>query len=349
MIRFLKIVFLLLVACFFSTCLDEIELDVPASDAVLVIAGNIYTQPGPYSVFISESAEFASGPAGSPDPVSGAIVRLRDDVGNEETLTEFVNGEYRTAENGLRGTIGRTYTLEVQVNGNTYQSQPEEILPVVSAESLETEVLTGERQNEAGNFVSSTDVRVMVNTSFPINENGSFLRWTSFGVYEYAEIGSQGNLNPQICFVTEDVDFDNVSVASSEEVVDNFIQRQPVLTRVVDFRFTARYCFNVVQHSITESAFNFWSAVGDEFERSGNIFEAPPGKINGNIFNVANAEDEVLGFFGASAVDTITILVEGREVGNPIPQCRPFPRGPESCTNCLLLNNSTRVRPPCWE
>ena len=245
--------------------------------------------------------------------------------------------------------IGRTYTLEVQTNGNTYQSLPEEILPVVSAESLETEVVTGQRQNAAGNFVNSTDITVQVNTSFPINENGSFLRWTSFGIYEYAEIGSQGNLNPQICYVTEDVDFDNVSVASSRNVTNNFIQRQPVLTRTVDFRFTARYCFNVVQHSISEAAYNFWSAVGAEFERSGNIFEPPPGKIVGNLFNVANPEEEVLGFFGASAVDTITLLVQGREVGNPIPECRPFPRGPESCTNCLLLTNSTRVRPPCCD
>lgn len=349
MIRLQKIVALIIIVCFFSTCLDDIDLEVPATESVLVVGGNIYTQPGPYSIFLSESAQFASGPEGSPDPVLGAVVKIRDNAGNEETLMEFEDGEYRTAANGIRGVIGRSYTLEVQINGNTYQSEPEEIRPIVSAESLETEVITSDRLNEAGNFVSTTDITVKVNTAFPSSENGSFLRWTSFGIYEYAEIGTQGNLNPQICYVTEDVDFDNVSVASSRSVVDNFIQQQPVLTRTVDFRFTARYCFNVVQHSITEAAYEFWSGVGAEFERSGNIFEPPPGKIRGNIFNVANPQEEVLGFFGASAVDTINILVEGREVGNPIPQCRPFPRGPESCTNCLLLTNSTRVRPPCWE
>ncbi len=343
-----RISFVLLITFLFSTCLDEIDLAVPPSPPLLTISGNINTHPGPYSVFLSESAQFASGPEGSPDPVMNAIVKIRDNAGNEETLRELEDGEYRTLPNGLRGIIGRTYTLEVQVNGNTYQSRPEEILPVVSAESLETEVITGERQNEAGNFVNTTDITVKVNTSFPASENGAFLRWTTFGIYEFAEIGTQGNLNPQICYVTEDVDFDNVAVASSREVQGNFIQQQPVLTRVIDFRFTANYCFNVVQHSITEAAFNFWSAVGAEFERSGNIFEAPPGKISGNIFNVANEQEEVLGFFGASAVDTITILVPGREVGNPTPQCRPFPRGPASCENCLLINNSTRVQPPCW-
>ena len=234
------------------------------------------------------------------------------------------------------------------MNGKTYQSKPEEILPIISAESLDFEVNTVERVNDAGNFVNSTEVTVKVNTFFPSSEDGSFLRWTTFGIYEYAEIGSQGNLNPQICYVTEDIDFDNVSVASSEAIEGDFLQQQPVITRVVDFRFTARYCFNVIQQSITESAYDFWSGVGAEFERSGNIFETPPGKIRGNIFNTADESEEVLGYFSAAAVDTINILIEGKEAGNPTPQCRPFPRGPESCTNCLLIDNSTRTKPACW-
>ncbi len=348
MISFRELSFLLLVVFLFSTCLDEIDLAAPPALPILTVSGNIYSAPGPYSVFLTESAQFAAGSIGVPDAVSGAIVKIMDDQGNEETLQEFENGEYRTAANGIRGTIGRSYQTEIQLNGQTYRSRPEEMLPVISAESLDFEVNTGERLNEAGNFVTSTEVTVKVNTFFPPSENGSFLRWTAFGVYEYAEIGSQGNLNPQICYVTEDIDFDNVSVASSETIEGNFLQQQPVISRVIDYRFTARYCFNVIQQSITESAYNFWSAVGAEFERSGNIFETPPGKIRGNIFNAANEREEVLGYFSAAAVDTINILIEGKAVGNPTPQCRPFPRGPESCTNCLLIENSTRTKPACW-
>ncbi len=350
MIQLKRISSLLLIVLLFSTCLDEINLTAPASIPILTVSGNIYSGPGPYSVFLTESAQFAAGSTGIPAAVVGARVKIMDDQGNEETLQEFEDGEYRTATNGIRGMVGRTYQIELEVNGNTYRSRPEEMLPVVSAESLDFEVNTNEQINEAGNFVNSTAVTVMVNTFFPSseNENGSFLRWTTFGVYEYAEIGSQGNLNPQICYVTEDIDFDNVSVASSEGIEGDFLQQQPVISRVVDFRFTANYCFNVIQHSITEGAYDFWSAVGAEFERSGNIFESPPGKIRGNIFNTADENEEVLGYFSASAVDTINIIVEGRAVGNPTPQCRPFPRGPESCTNCLLITNSTRAKPDCF-
>ncbi len=344
-----KISSLLLVVFLFSTCLDEIAIDAPVSPPILTVDGRILSAPGPYSIFLTESAQFTAGAAGIPDLVSGAIIKIRDDQGIEETLVESEAGEYRTAVDGIRGRVGRTYQIEIELNGKTYSSEPETMLPVVSAESLEVEVATNEELNDAGNFVTSTAITVLVNTNFPEGTDGSFLRWSTFGEYEYAEIGSQGNLNPQICYITENIDFDNVVVASSEEVAGDFLQKQPVITRVVDFRFTARYCFHVVQQSITKNAYDFWSAVGAEFDRSGNIFETPPGKIKGNIYNKADEQEEVLGFFSASAVDTITILVEGREVGNPTPQCRPFPRGPESCTNCLLINNSTRIKPACWE
>ncbi len=333
----------------FTTCLDEIDLETPSDTPKLVVGGTITTHPGPYSIFLAESADFVSGPAGTPDIVSGATVIIRDNQGHEEILTEFLNGEYRTANTGIQGVVGNTYQIEIQWNGKTYMSQPETILPVVSAESLETEVRDIEELNEAGNFVNATKIDVKVNTFFPTSDNGSYLRWTSFGTYEYAEIGSQGNLNPDICYVTEDVDFDNVAVASSNEVNGDFLEKQLVLTRNVDYRFTDNYCFSVVQHSITEAAYEFWSAVQEEFERTGNIFETPPSKIRGNVYNVNDDREEVLGFFSASAVDTIKILINGPEAGNPSPQCVPFPPGPPSCFNCLSLSNSTLTKPECFE
>ena len=98
-----KISFLLLIAFLFPTCLDEIDLAVPASTPILTVSGNIYSAPGPYSVFLTESAQFAAGSTGVPDPVLGATVKIMDDEGNEEILQEFENGEYRTAVNGIRG------------------------------------------------------------------------------------------------------------------------------------------------------------------------------------------------------------------------------------------------------
>lgn len=346
---FKSILFLTLTILSFNACLDEIDLDVPSSEPIFTVSGNIYTTPGPYSVFLSTSAQFSAGIEGFTTPISNATVIIRDDKGNEETLTEVVDGEYQTAVNGIQGTVGNTYELEVQWNGQVYKSSSETLMPVVSADSLSFEVEDIQRINEAGNFVDATEVSVLLNTSFPPSDDGSYLRWTTFGIYEYAEIGSSGNLNPDVCYVTEDIDFDNVVVASSNDIQGNYLQSQKVITRDVNFKFTDAYCFNVVQHSITASAYEFWSAVAAEFERSGNIFETPPATLRGNIYNPSDESELVLGYFGVSATDTIKILVLGPEVGNPSPQCVPFPPGPPPCYDCLLLPNSTYAEPECWQ
>ncbi len=340
--KFYQLIFLLGIAFVFTTCLDEIELAAPASDAILTVSGNIYDAPGPYRVTLQQSAKFSSGADGIFSPVGGAIVKLVNDLGEAEVLQEMPSGEYLTAANGMRGIIGRTYHLEIAVNGQQYQSKPEYLHPVISPQSIDIALTTESTINTAGNFVEQDNVRFFVNTPLPAER--SFIKWNSFGIYEFWEIGLDGRL----CFVTEDIDLDKVVVVDTENIATDYLEKQQVNERIVNDRFATRYCINVIQQSITEGAYNFWSTVASEFERNGGIFETPPGKIQGNIYNVANEATPVLGYFSASAVDTIRRMVVAAEVGIPRPLCR-FNRREDICTNCLLISNSTQERPACWQ
>ena len=163
-------------------------------------------------------------------------------------------------------------------------------------------------------------------------------------MYEFWEFGT---LQGRVCFVTDDIDLDQVVIVNSDEVASNYLQNQRVITREVDYRFGFRYCIYVVQQSITESAFNYWSAIGSEFERTGNIFETPPSVIRGNLYNPEDESEIVLGYFGAAASDTIRRLVESRELGIVEKYCR-FNRRSDICGNCTLIPNSTTIRPDCW-
>ena len=341
---------LLLLANMGVACLDEIDIATPRAEKLLTVSGNINTSPGPYTVNLARSTTFSSEEIGErvPEPVSGAIVKIMDDRGQEEILEEKNTGTYQTQADGIRGEPGRTYTLEISLDGNTYRSQPETILPVVSAESVEVDFLVEEVLNDVGNLTEREVVKAYVNTPFPPGER-SFLKWNTFGIYEYLETAGQGNLNPNICYVTETIDLDNIVVADSDTQLDGFLNRQEVITKLVDFRFTRNYCFTIIQQSISRPVYEFWAAAQSEFERTGDIFEPPPGKIPGNVMNVADDQEEVLGIFYASAVDTIRHLVNSSEVGNPRPQCRPFPRGPDSCFDCLILPRSTYDVPECWK
>ena len=334
---------------FLFGCLDQIDLEVTEGEQFFVVSGNIHSGAPPYSIKLAKSSQFNSVTQGAGEKITNAVVKISDDAGNIETLTEIEDGLYQTAPNGLQGTVGRTYTLEIEYNGQTYFSHPEKMRPVVSPASLETEYTIEQDFNDAGNLVNIETVSLFVNTPFPTDEEVAYLRWNVQGTYEYDERPTPDHINPLTCYISENIDFDNVAVSSSEGVTDNFLQKEKLLSRGVNYKFAIGYCFTVIQQSLTKEAYEFWEKVGAEFERTGDIFETPPSKIKGNIFNEKNAEEFVLGYFSASAVDTSHLLVLGVDVGSPRPQCQPWPPPPATCTNCLLIANSTLERSACWE
>lgn len=118
----------------FSSCQKVIDLELNTSSSQIVIQGNIYDQTGPYTVKISKSVNFDE-PNVYP-AVTGAMVVISDNVGNSDTLTEASSGIYITSV--LQGVPGRTYTLTVKADGQTYTASS--TLPdAVEIDSIYTE------------------------------------------------------------------------------------------------------------------------------------------------------------------------------------------------------------------
>jgi len=342
----IKIWLLLLIILSNITCLDNIDLDIPPTKPSLVISGTIYNTPGPYYVTLTESASFVSGPTGDPDLVIGAKVKILDNLGNVEILTEVANGKYATKLDGIRGQVGNSYWVEIEANGKHYQSRPEKMPPIISPESLEIVMTSEDQFNRTGNLETINYVNLLVNTRFPNTQQATFLKWNISGVYQFPD---RALFAPKTCYIPENLNFDNVSVAASTNIADNFLQKQKILVTEANFRFAFRYCFKVAQQAITAEAYDFWSGVAEEKTRTGSILETIPGKIKGNVFNSEDSKEEVLGFFAATAVDTIELLVLSETVGKPRQRCTEFSRFLQICTGCLSAPNSTLVKPSCFD
>ena len=99
-------------------CQKVINIDLNSASPAIVIVGNINDQPGPYTVTISQTVNF-SDPNSFPS-VSGAFVTIADNAGTTDTLVETSPGTYHTKK--ITGVPGRTYTLTVTSNGQTYTS-----------------------------------------------------------------------------------------------------------------------------------------------------------------------------------------------------------------------------------
>ena len=120
------------------SCEEIINVDLNSADPKIVIEGTVTDQPGPYTVSITKTTDYYN-PASYPT-VSGARVNIADDLGFSEQLHETTDGIYQTVN--LQGTSGRTYTLTVIAEGQTYSAvsfmpQPTEIDSLFYEESEE--------------------------------------------------------------------------------------------------------------------------------------------------------------------------------------------------------------------
>lgn len=162
-----------------DACLDRIDISIPTIPLTdLVVDGLITDLPGPYTIKLSSPINLDKTSVLGV-PVSGAKVSISDNLGNVETLTEKLPGVYVTAENGMRGTVGRSYKLHlVTPSGTKVESTDEMMLPVGDMDSLYYQYEEKPNLNAA----PTAGFRVFVDGK-GLADNSNFIRWRFTGQY----------------------------------------------------------------------------------------------------------------------------------------------------------------------
>lgn len=106
-------------ALLLTSCEKIVDLKYKDNPSKMVIEGNVTNEAGPYFVKITKSVKLTE--TGAYPTVDNAVVTISDNVGNSETLIAQGSGVYKTAT--LSGVTGRTYTLTVQAENQTYTAQ----------------------------------------------------------------------------------------------------------------------------------------------------------------------------------------------------------------------------------
>jgi hypothetical protein len=117
----------------------------------------------------------------------------------------------------------------------------------------------------------------------------------------------------------------------------------------IDRKFAVNYMVEIQQQSLTFNAYKYWEAIDNQIGNNGTIFETSNYQIRGNISNTKDAEELVLGYFGASAVDSERILVRSTDIGYQYEyECEPNNIGciPELCINCTAYSASSTINKP---
>ena len=107
---------ILLAMCLWS-CKDNIDFEYHSTDPMYVVEGRVTNTDAAVSVSMSQDMESTSDSV----PVNDARVIITGDDGSMQMLQSVGYGKY-VAEEGFCGKKGVTYTLQVNVGGNTFQS-----------------------------------------------------------------------------------------------------------------------------------------------------------------------------------------------------------------------------------
>jgi hypothetical protein len=114
-----NILSIIFIALLFTSCEKTVDLNYKTNQTRIIIEGNITNEAGPNFVKITKSISLSE--TGLYPTIDNALVTINDNAGNSEILTPQGNGMYRTAV--LRGIEGRTYTLTVKTENQTYTAQ----------------------------------------------------------------------------------------------------------------------------------------------------------------------------------------------------------------------------------
>lgn len=307
-----------------SACVDPIAVEMQRSaNAQLVVEGWVNDVDDVFTVSLSTSSTLDG-----VEPVNigvGADVRIVTGSGQVANLREISPGKYITTFGELRGVVGETYTLEMDLlNGSSYRS---------TAETLPTPVRVGDGRVELNEFRGETDERVpIVSYSHRVfvnlenTEDQHFVRLSASG---WAQLridyplcggfdGTGGPAGDLLCWAFREPVERDINTVSNVGLSGNTYEAQAV-NIPADFR--ARYITDVAANAMSIEAFRYWENAKGQLNRGGGIFDPPFAPVIGNISNIADPQEVVLGYFHAYAQTNTRVCFSRNDVPGffPIP------------------------------
>lgn len=292
-------------------CLEPIEPETVGFDDLLVVEGLITDRPVKQKVTLSRTI-----PLGGEDTIrrmeEDATVWIVDQSGNTIDFFEEEQGIYMTRD-AYAGEIGGTFQLFIQtINGNNYESEVVSMLPTPPVDSIYAEFepspTSGNARGGFFNFFIDARNNPQQNQYYRWTWNSTFeltvpnpSRWLWIGGNDVIirEVGSENDdLQVELCWNTEY----GTSVILQELLIPSAgVIKLPILSFHSDSRrMRIGYSLEVKQYALSRASFEYWNAIAESTQEQGSLFDTQVGTITGNIRNVNDDREIVLGIFEAS-------------------------------------------------
>ncbi len=278
-------------------CVDPLPFEPSFPPDVIVIDGSFTdAKEGVHRVKLTRAAAYTGDPARVyNEPVQGASLKITFDNGGEVFFGENEPGEYEIPIASFPGEVGRRYQLTVEVDGKIYVSSFESIQAVPPIDSLYFEYESSTFRNEFGNLAERCGYAIYVDVVDPDTSTNQYL-WHYNYIYEIKTQSPFACCNT--CWIRQQSETPPV-VAEDALINGNRIVRQRIGYIPYD-QFHVKYLVHAEQFSLSPEAYDFWKILAQQQSGSGSIFDPPPSSLEGNMVNVNDSTDRMLGYFRVS-------------------------------------------------
>jgi hypothetical protein len=264
------------------------------------------------------------------NPETGATVSVVGANGDSYNLFEQSAGIYVTDQLPLN--TNELYRLKiVTTNGNQYLSDsvPVRITPPIDS-------VSGQLQSDG--------MHISVSTHDPQN-NTRYYRWNYTETWEYNSayasafmydpstnmvLARDTSNNIFTCWRSDQST--NLLLGSSAKLSQDLIYEQPlILIPLGSQKLAIEYSILVKQYAIDVNSYTFWQILQQNTEQVGSLFDAQPSELTGNVHNIANANEPVLGYVSVSTIQQQRIFI-------PEPTSWIYPPL-QGCSEIMVANN----------
>jgi Domain of unknown function (DUF4249) len=304
-----------------SSCVDSVPFPTKSDEGFLSVEGTFHNLADTQFVRLFRSQGYTA----LPTFVSEAKVTV---FGNDKTVGTFEEirpGVYALMPNILRGSVGTSYYVEIKTkDGKIYRSEPETMPEPVKPDSISFSAYDKEELSPSGFKTEDRVLKILINTSIKRGNLDAFFRWNIDDSFEFNTLPE---CNPSFknvitCYYSRKMPTSRLALASSKDLlysrVDGFAINE-VSLRLFSLQFKEIHYWRVNQNTITEKAYNYWKDIDKVSNQVGSLFDVAPAYVKGNIFNVIDKEEKVLGYFEVAAVERIvrplTIGLINRDYG----------------------------------
>lgn len=301
-----------------SSCIKHYEPEISGSDAVkFVITGQVNRGDNIQRINISKTSSLSESKY---LPVTGCKVKILDDKGNIYEAIDQKDGNYITVIPESKLAIGSSFKVEINTpEGINIVSDFDQIH---DCPDVDTVYYILDSLPSGNPTIYTKGIQFYTNLNAE-NTNSHNFRWEAIETYEYHSSfpiewyydGTLHHILPpdhskSVCWRTAPVQ--DVFTLTTQNLTENKYNMYPFhfVDNVSLPRLLYGYSLLIRQYAISEAAFTYWEKLRINSNEQGGLYEKQPLVIKGNMHNITNPDQKVLGFFGAATVKSKRIFVK---------------------------------------